>query len=773
MPKICSNCGTSNRESAVLCKKCGTMLNVINTDIPVNNAGINNDKNSFTTPYPRYVFAGIAVLLCGVLVWFFVFRNQWESESDLDNTNTDYENDFLLLPSKESSNSESNFFSNENKKSFGSDLSRKENKVYDFSTIAKTAKTDAGMEFVSNIINVYFKNNASNSDKEDVLSKLNGEVVGKLDILGQYQIKVKTGSYDDLHNLCNSVKSMNNVLNCTIDYVQMSSDHYYPKEGYSDKWDQEKPAGDNYAQEIVRAPEAWTLREAAEPVKVAVIDSGFDVSHPDLSRITINSSGNDPKRFPDHGTAVAGFIGADFDNSYGIAGIAPNAVIEGYSIGSDRTTNSQIYNYVIEAVNNGNKIINISWGSSGGLGDYSKTYDYYNDGWSASLLISNLLDEGYDFIIVQSAGNGAGDGIGVDAVYNGMFCSITRENCYTEKHSYEEIIDHIIIVAATETNAGKTTLTKFSNGGKNVTLCAPGANVYGLYPGNRFKYWYGTSFSAPLTAGAVAYLWGLNTYLSAADIKYLLTMSSTVQIPSNTSSPSVNRTYPFLNVGNATIMMPPPPEDWPLDETKLAFYDFMKEKYNNADEYVDGMPLFYIEGGDGIKKPDSGSVWYQYSIADFDGDGENELLINVKMFMGRYGIGAPDNYNYEMKYLYEWNGTDVEMYNYCTFDGDLNDDDDIEFYNNGVICVKNAKSLYLFIFNKSILDRLGMHDGEYIIYSETEGNDDSYIRTIGYKFGGLSDTISKFDCRKEIESILTGKAVNFESFWFTEENIGS
>lgn len=771
MPKICSNCGTSNRDSAVLCKKCGTKLNEIYSNIPavnnvipsqryipVDNDGVNNitpsqryttadnDSVNNTTPYPRYVLAGLAVLLCGVLVWFIVFRNQSESGSDI--------------------------LSNETQDNYKNYISSNENKSYDFSTIATTDKNDSGMEFVSNIAVVYFNKNATKSDKADVITKLNGEVVGKLDFLGQYQIKVKTSTYKELTELCDSVRLMNNVLNCTIDYIHYDDDLYYPQEGYSDRWDQYNPAGDNYAQEAIRAPEAWTLISLTQPVKVAVIDSGFDTSHDDLKRLTINPSGNNPQVYPRHGTAVAGFIGAEFNNGLGIAGIAPNALIEGYSIGNIKSTNSQIYDYVIKAVHDGNKVINISWGSSRALEDCTKTDDYYYSGWSASLLISNLLDEGKDFLIVQSAGNGAQDGIGVDAVYNGMFCSITRENCYTEKHSYEEIMDHVIIAAASEVSGRKTMLTRFSNGGSNVTICAPGANVYGLIPNDSYDYLSGTSYSAPLTTGAAAYIWGLNTYLSAADIKSFLVMSSTVQIPSNPNVPNIKGTYPFLNVGNAAMMIPPPPEDWDeenkkSDSAKLAFYDFLMNNYNNADEYVDNMPMFYYVQGDGSKTPESGNVWYQYSIADFDGDGQNELLIKKKMFMGRYGSGPPENYNYGMTYIYEWTGTDVEMYNYCTYDGELNSSD-LNIYNNGVLCVNQQDTLYLYIFNKDLLSRLGMFDGEYLFYSKEEGNNDLYTRSVLYKFGGTSDTVSESEYREEIDAILTGDSIDIDIFPITE-----
>lgn len=137
MPKICNSCGTANRDSAVTCKKCGTMLsgsnnaNTINsvnvptstnttntikpartvspsnqagatrTVIPVNNSGISNVQptnnsntymagntkiNSFTINKMKYVYLGLAVFLCVCFVigWYVNTRGKkfvgtWET----------------------------------------------------------------------------------------------------------------------------------------------------------------------------------------------------------------------------------------------------------------------------------------------------------------------------------------------------------------------------------------------------------------------------------------------------------------------------------------------------------------------------------------------------------------------------------------------------------------------------------------------------------------------------------------------------------------------
>ena len=80
--------------------------------------------------------------------------------------------------------------------------------------------------------------------------------------------------------------------------------------------------------ERTRALAAWTTLPPLAPVRVAVIDSGVDLGHPDLAgRIVAAKSfvGGGAKDTRGHGTVVAGVIAAQLDNGIGIAGLAPSA----------------------------------------------------------------------------------------------------------------------------------------------------------------------------------------------------------------------------------------------------------------------------------------------------------------------------------------------------------------------------------------------------------------------------------------------------------------
>jgi subtilisin family serine protease len=134
------------------------------------------------------------------------------------------------------------------------------------------------------------------------------------------------------------------------------------------------PSDPLYAQqgdlEQIRVPEAWPTTTGDPSVVVAVIDSGVDLSHPDLAGVTVVSPRNETFNNTDvtdtvgHGTHVAGTIFARTDNATGIAGIAPDSrlmpvkVLDGQGSG--------FFSDVLDAVDwartHGADIVNLSLG---------------------------------------------------------------------------------------------------------------------------------------------------------------------------------------------------------------------------------------------------------------------------------------------------------------------------------------------------------------------------------------------------------------------------
>ena len=116
-----------------------------------------------------------------------------------------------------------------------------------------------------------------------------------------------------------------------------------------------------------RAYDAWPTLPPLAPVRVAVIDSGIDLGHPDLQRrIVLAKSfvGGSAQDTRGHGTIVAGVIAAELDNATGIAGLAPAAeLLVAKVVGPAGTVSVEAEaKAIVWAVDNGARIVNISLG---------------------------------------------------------------------------------------------------------------------------------------------------------------------------------------------------------------------------------------------------------------------------------------------------------------------------------------------------------------------------------------------------------------------------
>ncbi len=108
--------------------------------------------------------------------------------------------------------------------------------------------------------------------------------------------------------------------------------------------------------------EAWDLTAVSTNVVVAVIDSGVDLTHPDLNLVTgydfDGSIGGGPRG--SHGTACAGEVGAIRNNGIGVIGTAPGVKLMPIYMGN---TNSHIASSIDVAVGNGAHVLSCSWGA--------------------------------------------------------------------------------------------------------------------------------------------------------------------------------------------------------------------------------------------------------------------------------------------------------------------------------------------------------------------------------------------------------------------------
>lgn len=206
---------------------------------------------------------------------------------------------------------------------------------------------------------------------------------------------------------------------------------------------------------------------------------------------------------PEHGTQVAGIIAANRENDIGIKGIAPNVKIMPVRVlakGDER--DKDVANGIYYAVNNGARIINLSFGKYSSLN--KKAVD-------DALLYAR--EKGV--LVVHSAGN---DNSNIDKIRH-FPSGITEEG---------EVLNNYINVGSSAFNFGKQMVADFTNFGRdNVDILAPGIMIYTTAPNNRYGRTSGTSFSAPIVSGIAALLLSFNPAIQPAMLKDLILQTGT------------------------------------------------------------------------------------------------------------------------------------------------------------------------------------------------------------------------------------------------------
>ena len=235
----------------------------------------------------------------------------------------------------------------------------------------------------------------------------------------------------------------------------------------------------------VDAVRAWALTHGSAAVKIAVVDTGIDATHPDLAGKVIAAanftSSTTTQDLSGHGTHVAGIAAASFDNALGIAGMAPNARLMDVKVlavdANGQTTGdcANIADGVVWATDHGANVLNLSLGSESPCSALQLAVEY-----AAS----------HGALVVAAAGNAG-----------------------TTKRFYPAAFPGVLSVAAT-TNQDR--LAGFSNRDASwVDVAAPGDGIVSTLPtydngtgAVDYGYLSGTSMAAPVVSGIAALIWG-------------------------------------------------------------------------------------------------------------------------------------------------------------------------------------------------------------------------------------------------------------------------
>lgn len=246
-----------------------------------------------------------------------------------------------------------------------------------------------------------------------------------------------------------------------------------------------------------------TFREASDVV-VAVLDSGIDMTHPDLLNMIdsyINFLPNEDDRdYKGHGTHVAGIIAAQMNNAIGIAGVCAARImaLKALPKRGNRWNAEAYYQALAHPIDAGAKVLNMSIGGAFDPGERD--------------IIADLIDAGVT--VVAAMGNEFEEG---------------------NPTSYPAAYPGVIAVGASDEMDRRAS---FSCTGRHIALVAPGERILSttpLYPSEfaetvEYDAWPGTSMATPHVSAAVALLLKKHPKLTPAQVKDRL-MKSADSVP--------------------------------------------------------------------------------------------------------------------------------------------------------------------------------------------------------------------------------------------------
>ena len=522
-------------------------------------------------------------------------------------------------------------------------------------------RTPDGFDCFRDQILIYVNDGVNYDTVDAYVKEDNARIVGCIESIGWYQIEFNSYlSVNELGEKKNAYENKDLVDQVgynliTEESLDFHSSDLYGKTSLSniDDWESDSPAGKNWGIEeidlagaLLHAKVINSLNDSPDDVKtdhlsftkIGIIDDAFDWAHEDLSFEKVwadysprNSKGNLYNAY--HGTAVAGIIGAEFNNATGITGVSIKSQLYGYSKEMNTDKYTELYDTLISkgdkkivdsqstfardliavalliTVDNV-KVINYSlgWGRlafamsfNGSLKEATerrdKAKEYLDEGSAAmAKALNHFIKNGYDFLIVTSAGNAnnvsfyrcnidkgicgyipvsdyndnkdnysdygvrtektfGGTNSGADVI-SGVPMQAKYNNIFTYIPYTEPCYDHIVVVGAMNGQNKKYDYCNFTNVGDRVDLFAPGTKIYTCTVANGIQDKYtpnfgGTSASAPFVTGSIGLAYSVEPNLKAVDLKKMLVETSKDRLPQYLINGVVDptTTQHVLNVG--------------------------------------------------------------------------------------------------------------------------------------------------------------------------------------------------------------------------------
>lgn len=275
----------------------------------------------------------------------------------------------------------------------------------------------------------------------------------------------------------------------------------------------------------IKAPAAWDCSRGKD-IRVAVLDSGIDGTHPDLAANFKGGvsfvPGQPPTDSYGSGTRAAGIIAAAI-NGVGVVGVAPAASL--YAVKVLANNGSGNWSWLIAGINwciaNKMHILNMALG-----------------GGSAPAALEAICNTAFNkgLLLIAGAGNA---GLPVPPAISTVGFPAGYKN--------------VIAVSVLDNNS---VIAPFSSRGPEVELCVPGVNVLSTMPGGGYSTWSGSAAACHHASGAAAAVWGAHRFANNVQIWDLLASTA-----DNLGLPGWDRDYGYgrINVDQAATALIPPP----------------------------------------------------------------------------------------------------------------------------------------------------------------------------------------------------------------------
>ncbi len=331
------------------------------------------------------------------------------------------------------------------------------------------AKADAGIasDYVPGELLIQPKAGVADETLDKILAGHNTTIIGEIQQIRVKHIKVPAHALEKV-----KLALSNNPHIEFIEYNYIAETYATPNDPYysSTQWHLPK----------ILTPNGWDITTGSNAVPIAILDTGVDSTHPDLSNKLLagynfaygNTGTND---MGGHGTSVAGLAAAITNNATGVAGVAWGNPIMPLVIADSNgwIPYSNMANAITYATDHGVKIINMS---CGGTSQSSTLQNAVNYAWNKGC------------VIVAAAGN---DG--------------------TTTPNYPAACSNVVAVSATTIG---DTLAIYSSYGSWIDIAAPGSSLTTTLKGGGYGGATGTSYATPIVSGLVALIMSANPTLS-------------------------------------------------------------------------------------------------------------------------------------------------------------------------------------------------------------------------------------------------------------------